>query len=539
MFSRWTLRSQMIFGAVTMSIVVIVLSGSGIEGVLMFRRLTKSFRERATELPLNMALVTEIGELRLLLHQGHDRSTVGFGSTASQTDPFDLRLRFREQLDAVYLALDKYRDEIENRHYADSALGDDDQEELRHLAAIELDLHSLRLVTDHRDWVLDQPPLSSLDLQLERLQSAVAQTPTRMKQRLDQFAESARADYHRLLWLGGLVTIFAFGLMGFLGWRFRMWIFRPLSLLLEGSRRVASGDYSHRIVLDSEDELAELASAMNDMTMHFLEIRDDLDRQVRERSNEVIRNEQLASVGFLAAGVAHEINNPLASIAWAAESLESRVSDLVDELPWNEEDPRRADVEVIRKYLRRIQDESFRVKGITDGLLDFSRLGGTAKVETDLRELVDGVVEMVRHLARHRHKRLTVHGPTRLRASVCPQSMKQVVLNLVTNALESVDENGHVDIHLAEERDQVILRVIDDGCGMTTEVLEHLFEPFFTRKRDQQGTGLGLSISHRIVTEHQGQITPRSAGAGLGSEFVVTLPTKPHVKKNETQRQAA
>ena len=266
---------------------------------------------------------------------------------------------------------------------------------------------------------------------------------------------------------------------------------------------------------------------------------ENLKIEIEMQKNKLFHQSKLASLGEMSAGIAHEINNPLASIAWAAESLESRVSDLVDELPWSEEDPRRADVEVIRKYLRRIQDESFRVKGITDGLLDFSRLGGTAKVETDLRELVDGVVEMVRHLARHRHKRLTIHGPSRLKATICPQSMKQVVLNLVTNALESVDENGHVDIHLAEERDQVILRVIDDGCGMSTEVLEHLFEPFFTRKRDQQGTGLGLSISHRIVTEHQGQITPRSAGAGLGSEFVVTLPTKPHVKKNETQRQAA
>ena len=102
------------------------------------------------------------------------------------------------------------------------------------------------------------------------------------------------------------------------------WVFRPLRILIKGSRRVAAGQFHYRIQLDTHDEMSELAEAMNDMTARFREIRDDLDQQVRERTNQVVRSEQLASVGFLAAGVAHEINNPLASIAMCAESLESR-----------------------------------------------------------------------------------------------------------------------------------------------------------------------------------------------------------------------
>ncbi len=117
---------------------------------------------------------------------------------------------------------------------------------------------------------------------------------------------------------------------------------------------------------------------MNDMTARFQAIRDDLDRQVQERTKQVVRSEQLASVGFLAAGVAHEINNPLASIAMCAESLEGRV--------WRAWlDPANADHEVIAHYLRMIQSEAFRCKGITEKLLDFSRIGDGKRQNADLR----------------------------------------------------------------------------------------------------------------------------------------------------------
>ncbi len=96
---------------------------------------------------------------------------------------------------------------------------------------------------------------------------------------------------------------------------------------------MAAGEFGYRIKLDTRDEMGELADAMNDMTARFEDIRDDLDRQVRERTKQVVRSEQLASVGFLAAGVAHEINNPLASIALCGESLESRVQEILDVRP--------------------------------------------------------------------------------------------------------------------------------------------------------------------------------------------------------------
>jgi signal transduction histidine kinase len=292
-------------------------------------------------------------------------------------------------------------------------------------------------------------------------------------------------------------------------------VFRPLRLLGHGSRRVASGDFDFRIELDTRDEMAELATALNDMTHRFQVIRDDLDRQVQLRTREVIRSEQLASVGFLAAGVAHEINNPLASIAMCAESLESRL------VTPDSADP---DAMVTRRYLELIQNEAFRCKGITEKLLDFSRLGEVRRQATAIVALVADVADMLRHVGRFAGKPIDIQTGKDLLVMVNPQEIKQVVLNLLVNALDCVEEGGHVSVSLARNGAEAVLTVADDGCGMTDEVLEHLFEPFFTRRKAGQGTGLGLSIVHRIIADHGGRIEASSAGPGKGSTFRVSLP---------------
>ena len=107
---------------------------------------------------------------------------------------------------------------------------------------------------------------------------------------------------------------------------------------------------------------------------------------------------------------------------------------------------------------------------------------------------------------------------------VNPQEIKQVVLNLLVNAFDSIDGSGHVRVGVRRSGNEAVLTITDDGCGMTEEVLEHLFEPFFTRRRSGQGTGLGLSIVHRIIADHGGRIAASSTGAGQGSTFRVTLP---------------
>jgi signal transduction histidine kinase len=308
---------------------------------------------------------------------------------------------------------------------------------------------------------------------------------------------------------------------------FYAWVFRPLRVLVDGSRRVAAGEFGYRIALDTQDEIAELADAMNDMTARFEAIRDGLDRQVRERTKQVVRSEQLASVGFLAAGVAHEINNPLASIAMCAESLESRIGDTL-----------RTDDEqhqVIAHYLQMIQSEAFRCKGITEKLLDFSRIGPVERKNTDLGELTQGVIEMVGHIGKYQRKQIDFERGQPVVAHVSTAEIKQVVLNLLTNALDSLDENGKVQVEVLALGDFAEIVVRDNGCGMAPDVLKHIFEPFFTRRRGGQGTGLGLSISYRIVSDHGGMIKGHSEGVGQGATFIVRLP----LAETEKEKRAA
>ncbi|NDC62674.1 MAG: HAMP domain-containing protein [Planctomycetia bacterium] len=370
--------------------------------------------------------------------------------------------------------------------------------------------------TDSRsDPADDEAKLRAIEPHLERLSALTAELPSFLQERLHDLSREVRTGYRTLIittWASAMAAVMLLGALGVLTYR---WVFRPLRLLGRGSRRVASGDFAYRLKLDTRDEMAELAAALNDMTMRFQEIRDDLDRQVQLRTREVIRSEQLASVGFLAAGVAHEINNPLASIAMCAESLESRLEALATD---------EADARVTKRYLELIQNEAFRCKGITEKLLDFSRLGEVRRQPTAVLSLAKDVADMLRHVGRFAGKAIDIEEGVDILVMVNPQEIKQVVLNLLVNALDSVEETGNVRVAVRRHGTEAMLTVTDDGCGMTEEVLEHLFEPFFTRRKAGQGTGLGLSIVHRIVADHGGRIEASSDGPGKGSTFRLSLP---------------
>ena len=307
------------------------------------------------------------------------------------------------------------------------------------------------------------------------------------------------------------------------------WIIRPIQELHLGARRVADGDFDYRICTETNDEMAELAQDFNQMTGRFQAIKSDLDRQVQERVQQLIRSERLAGLGFLSAGVAHEINNPLSAIAMAAESLEYRLQEW---LPQAAEE----DAAEVRDYLRMMQEEAQRCRQITEKLLDFARGQEGERNLYDVTAIVRDVVGMTKHLGRFRDRDITINREAPCYAWVNGPEIKQVVLNLVANALESTDENGKLEITISERPDQVELSFTDNGSGMTPDVLKHLFEPFFTTKEVGKGTGLGLSISQRIIRDHDGTLEATSAGKGRGSTFRMRLPTDP---PNEADRAAA
>ncbi len=351
-----------------------------------------------------------------------------------------------------------------------------------------------------------------------------------INEQLEKHLKETRNHYQTVIWIIVPASVLGLVVLTSIIIPFYGWVLQPIRDVEAGVDRVAKGDFSHRIEVHSGDEMEDLANAFNDMTDRLQELYGDLARQVNERSRQLVRSERLASVGFLAAGVAHEINNPLASIAFCSEALEARLGDL---LRVARASGRGEDCEIFTKYLKMIQEEAFRCKNITERLLEFSRTGERRREETDLGALVQSVLDLTQHLQNSRGKSLELRVNAdrvpggRIMARVNAEEIKSVVLNLVVNALDSMNEGGKLTIVLGQRDGMADLKFIDTGCGMTQEVLDNIFEPFFTRSRSGKGTGLGLTISHRIVTQHGGELEAASDGPSHGSTFTVRLPLQP------------
>ena len=330
--------------------------------------------------------------------------------------------------------------------------------------------------------------------------------------------ERSNATIRRSLWIVVASTVELLVIILALLYYFREWIYSPIKALQGGVQRIQAGDFDHPIVLTSRDELEELANEFNAMTTRLSTIYKDLARQVNERSRQLVRSERMVSVGFLAAGVAHEINNPLASILFCSEALERRLVDVLAESAPS------AEAEVLTRYLKMIQQEALRCKDITQKLLDFSRSGERKFEATDLATLIRGVLEVARHLPNCRGKNVSFNPEGYIVAPANAQDLKSVILNLVVNAIDSMDDTGSLSIHLRTKDGFAEMAFTDTGCGMAADVLQNIFEPFYTRSRTGKGTGLGLFISHQIVDQHGGVIEAASAGPGHGSTFTVRIP---------------
>jgi two-component system NtrC family sensor kinase len=542
LFTKWPIWTKLLICFALLAAIVATLSVSSFNGLYAYRHLVKTLGKRAAELPLANDLNQAVGQLNSSVVDLSRRRKFSFDYGGLSVDSRELlRERFIMSYDNVKSAAEKYRDKIQRNRADDSPMGSRERE-LDAMTKVELSLLTIDHVNSDSDWMLNEVNVEALQAETENLVPLAAELPTYLYLGIEEMADQVRNKYRTLIVLVWVTSISAaLALLVFVRLVY-VWVFQPLRDLIRGSRRLAAGDFDHRIPIVTQDEMAELARAMNNMTGRFQEIRDDLDSQVRERTKQVVRSEQMASVGFLAAGVAHEINNPLASIAMCAESLESRMHQTLqadDELPDGEHNE---EIVVLRNYLRMIQDEAFRCKQITEKLLDFSRMGDTERHPVDLREVATDVIEMVGHLGKYKNRNKTARlldgGP--IMVSACSPEMKQVVLNLVANGLDSVAEGGAVEIEVRSTGDYAEIVVTDNGCGMSDEIIEHLFEPFFTNRREGQGTGLGLSITYRIVEDHRGHIEASSDGPGQGAQFRVRLPLlKASHNKKTLQTQAA
>jgi two-component system NtrC family sensor kinase len=520
LFTR-TIRRKLLVGAGLVMGMLLILSASGISGLNSYRSVIRQLDFDLTEAPQQAEL---LASAVALFEPLGERDQDGWWHVDDNPRAV-LRLgdKLEALLDSAQDRLDEFRRRsdklpstrvVSGKRLATEPLLQAYDDDLKRLGRL-----NRQLVDEGGDARSRSETLRQMEDQIAGLLTVASRIPDPVAG-MSRSLEQAKGIYRSslvVMWVTSTVVLVLF--LGLLRSGY-LWIFDPIRKLHQGARRVAQGDFNYRVDLKTRDEMAELADAFNKMTGRFQEIAADLDRQVQERSRQLVRSERLAGVGFLAAGVAHEINNPLSAIAMAGESLAGRLMDNLDGFT-------PAEADVIRQYLTLIQDESFRCKQITERLLDFARGREAVREPTDVARLVSEVVAMVQYLTKYREKKIDFSSPGSCYASVNAAEIKQVVLNLVANGLDAVERGGSLRVSLLERTDHLVIEFKDDGCGMTPETIENLFEPFFTRKQAGQGTGLGLSISHRIISQHGGTIAASSPGAGLGSTFAVRLPREP------------
>ncbi|MDB5322054.1 MAG: zraS 9 [Phycisphaerales bacterium] len=311
---------------------------------------------------------------------------------------------------------------------------------------------------------------------------------------------------------------------------------RPLLGLRDDMRVSAAREFRDEIKPRGGAEFKDVAVYFNGLARELAGLYRNLEQKVIARSRELVRSERLASVGFLAAGVAHEINNPLSVISGYAELAGKGLRRVM--LGGGEdggaiEGPQaEVEAETLAAALEAqgiIRDEAFRCKEITSRLLSLARGGGDGRETLCLDEVARQVSVLTKGLKNYRDRRVVLDfdQAQALQVVANPTEMKQVLMNLTVNALEAAPaDRGEVRIGGRRSGSWVEIFVEDNGKGMSPGTLEHVFEPFFTAKRGagEPGTGLGLSISHAIIESHGGRIRAESNGPGRGSRFTVQLP---------------
>jgi two-component system NtrC family sensor kinase len=296
----------------------------------------------------------------------------------------------------------------------------------------------------------------------------------------------------------------------------------PLKKLEEVSKRIENGDYRANFSIKAPREIMNLSVSLNQMAKELDRERTELESwnerletKVMERTEELkkineqlFRSEKLASLGKLAAGVAHEINNPLTGVL-------TNSSLMLEDL--KEDDPMREDVQVI-------VNETIRCREIVKRLLDFARQTKPQKKLTNINSLIENIILLVRNQTSFRNiniqKSLNEDIPI-IMADL--DQIQQVFINLILNASEAMPKGGELYIasRFSKNMDYIEVEFKDSGCGISAKDSEKIFDPFYTTK--EHGTGLGLSISYGIIERHGGNITVDSA-EGKGTTFIIHLP---------------
>ncbi len=279
---------------------------------------------------------------------------------------------------------------------------------------------------------------------------------------------------------------------------------KPILQLDTAFKKVEQGDLDCRVGLERRDEIGQLVQGFNRMVERL--------KQNKDLEKTLHRRERLGSLGQMAAGIAHEIKNPLNAINLTLQHLGDKLSLEA-----------RGERQLYERYSRNIQGETARLGKIVDTFLSFARVSDLERSDTDLHQVIEDVLTLVATDAGKRDVRIEralAKGP--LVRMVDAEKMKTVFLNLVLNAVQAMPSGGRLRIGTENKKGEpAVITVSDTGTGIAQENLERIFDLYFSTKED--GSGLGLSIAGNIVRDHGGEISV-SSGLGTGSEFTITLP---------------
>lgn len=341
----------------------------------------------------------------------------------------------------------------------------------------------------------------------------------------------------RIILLGGLFVITISFSLGIILYKF---VSKPVSLLDVGMQKIAKGDLGHVIEIHSNDEMGLLANTFNTMAGDIKKYRENMENwtkaledEIQKKTSEImkaheqlINAEKLASLGRMAAGVAHELNSPLTGIVTFGHLLMKRTPP-----------ERREDIE----DLQVIVEQAERCSKIIKGLLGFSRKTSSEKVYVNINALMESTISMVRNQAKFHNIKFRLDFDEAIpQVPTDPNQLQQVFINLLINAADAMNERGQVRIatRMAGDTPDGLMRgypqaakkyieieFTDSGPGIPEEHLSKIFEPFFTTKPVGKGTGLGLAVSYGIIKKHGGNIFVKSE-AGKGASFFVRLPVE-------------
>jgi two-component system NtrC family sensor kinase len=312
-------------------------------------------------------------------------------------------------------------------------------------------------------------------------------------------------------------------------------VYLPLRDLESGAARLAAGDLEKTIPVRSEDEFGELAASFNSMTAALRKSRVELEewghtleekvekatRELQLAQAETARSEKLASVGLLAAGIAHELNNPLTGVLTFSHLVRQQMPD---------DSPEAEDLDLVIR-------ETKRCAAIIRRLLDFAREKKPERKFSDINKLIGDTVSLIDQAAQSEDIQITMDLEKALPAIWIDEDLiGQVIMNVLVNARHSIEGKGSIRIETHTRPDyrgpdktvpqtpMVEISITDTGCGIPAENLQRIFDPFFTTKSVGKGTGLGLSVSHGTVTAHGGEIEVDST-VGEGTQFRIYLPS--------------